>query len=147
MQTDFFEDTVFETRSASDTYDFDLFRSRVKRGMSEAIRKQSLDRNTLASEIARLIGQGSFSKSTLDALTSESKISHNIRLDQFKAFVIATGERSLWDNVVSDEGLLVIEGNEARLAEIGLLQEKQREISRRLKSLRAVPVMTERGLK
>lgn len=45
MQTDFFEDTVFETRSASDTYDFDLFRSRVKRGMSKLAQVSALGLN------------------------------------------------------------------------------------------------------
>ncbi|MBA4783382.1 MAG: hypothetical protein H2045_09220 [Rhizobiales bacterium] len=146
-QADFFDKPVFPTRSAAASYDFERFRSRIKRSMSEVIRERSLDRRALAQEMARLIGSDTFSKASLDTLTSESKINHNIRLDQFKAFVIASGAVSLWDVVLSDEGLLVIRGDEARLAEIAYWQQEQKKIITKLKTLRARPVLTDRGAK
>jgi len=54
--------------------------------------------------------------------------------------VRATGAVWLWDLVVSDDGLTMLEGDEARLAEIARLQQEQRERAAELKALLAVPV-------
>ena len=51
----------------------------------------------------------------------------------------------LWDIAVSDDGLLVLRGDEARLAEIARLQQEQRAIGQRLKTLKSVPVHISRG--
>lgn len=46
---------------------------------------------------------------------------------------------------MSEDGLLLLQGDEARLAEIARLQQEQREIAARLKAMRAVPVRIKRG--
>lgn len=70
----------------------------------------------------------------------------DISLPRFKAFVRATGASfGLWDEVVSEDGLLLLQGDEARLAEIARLQQEQREIAAQLKAMRAVPVRIRRG--
>ena len=75
----------------------------------------------------------------LDAYTAEAK-EHDISLVRFKLFVRATGVSGLWDTALSDDGLIVLQGDEARLAEIARLQQAQREIGRQLKALKSVPV-------
>ena len=49
------------------------------------------------------------------------------------------------DTAVSDDGLIVLQGDEARLAEIARLQQVQREASAKLRVLRALPVTIKRG--
>ena len=90
--------------------------------------------------MAQHLGLDGFSKATLDAYTAESKTSHDISLVRFAAFVRATGAPWLWDVIVAQEGLTILEGEEARLAEIGRLQQEQRRLQAELRRLRAVPV-------
>lgn len=130
---------VFESRRASECIDIERFRSRMKRAMSSAIRACGKDRDALVEEMDRISsGQGP-SRSMLDAYTAEAK-EHDISLVRFKLFVRATGVSGLWDTALSDDGLIVLQGDEARLAEIARLQQAQREIGRQLKALKSVPV-------
>lgn len=146
-QLDFFIETVFPVRSAVDRIDIDRFRSRLKREMSRAIRECNYDRATIAALMARYLGLSSISRASLDAYTAESKINHDISLIRFKAFVRATGANWLWDTIVSEDGMTVLEGDEARLAEIARLQQEQRALAAELKVLQAKPVTIKRGRK
>lgn len=143
-QTDLFRKPVFETREAKTDFDIDRFRSRIKRGMSAFMRDHDLDRHQVALDMARLTKTDTLSKAMLDAYTSESK-THEISLPRFKAFVWATGAHSLWDDVISDEGLIILAGDEARLAEIARLQQEQKILGAELKRLRKTPVLIQRG--
>lgn len=146
-QLDFFVETVFPSRSAVDRIDIDRFRSRLKREMSRAIRECNYDRATIAALMARYLGLSSISRASLDAYTAESKVNHDISLIRFKAFVRATGANWLWDTIVSEDGMTVLEGDEARLAEIARLQQEQRALAAELKVLQAKPVTIKRGRK
>lgn len=146
-QLDFFVETVFPVRSAVDRIDIDRFRSRLKREMSRAIRECNYDRATIAALMARYLGLSSISRASLDAYTAESKVNHDISLIRFKAFVRATGANWLWDTIVSEDGMTVLEGDEARLAEIARLQQDQRALAAELKVLQAKPVTIKRGRK
>lgn len=146
-QLDFFVETVFPVRSAVDRIDIDRFRSRLKREMSRAIRECNYDRATIAALMARYLGLPSISRASLDAYTAESKVNHDISLIRFKAFVRATGANWLWDTIVSEDGMTVLEGDEARLAEIARLQQDQRALAAELKVLQAKPVTIKRGRK
>ena len=84
------------------------------------------------------------SKTMLDAYTSEAK-THDISLVRFKAVIRATGAIELWDQAVSDEGLIILQGDEPRLAEIARLQQEQKKIGRQLRTLCSVPVNIKRG--
>lgn len=59
----------------------------------------------------------------------------------------ATGANWLWDTIVSEDGMTVLEGDEARLAEIARLQQEQRALAAELKVLQAKPVTIKRGRK
>jgi len=144
-QFDLFEEAVFPVRTPVTSIDIDRFRSRVKRAMARAIRESKYDRPTIAARMAQYLRQENVSKSTLDAYTAESKSTHDISLVRFRAFVRATDAPWLWDVVVSEDGLTLLQGDEARLAEIARLQQEQKLIGRQLKSLRSTPVDVKRG--
>jgi len=95
--------------------------------------------------MAHYLGLEAVSKASLDSYTAESKTGHDISLVRFKAFVRSTGASWLWDVVVSDDGLTLLEGDEARLAEIAYRQQKIREQQAELKTLLAAPVKLKRG--
>lgn len=139
-QLDFFHEPLFPVRSPAEQLDLARFRGRLSREMARAIRECPHDRPTIAARMAQYLGLPSISKAVLDAYTAESKASHDVSLVRFKAFVRATGATWLWDMVVAEEGLTLLEGDEARLAEIARLQQEQRELAAELKALRSVPV-------
>lgn len=139
-QFDFFADAVFPVRTAATQIDLNQFRSKIKRAMAQAIRECAYSRPVIAARMAQYLGLPNLTKSTLDAYTAESKESHDITLVRFKAFVHATGAVWLWDMIVSEDGLTLLQGDEARLAEIARLQQEQRGLAAQLKALRSVPV-------
>jgi hypothetical protein len=139
-QFDLFLKPIFPTRAPAGQIDLQRFRARLKRAMAQAIRECPHDRPTIAARMAQYLGIPAVTKAALDAYTAESKETHDISLVRFKAFVRATGAVWLWDLVVSDDGLTMLEGDEARLAEIARLQQEQRERAAELKALLAVPV-------
>ncbi len=139
-QLDFFQVPVFEARSAVERIDLDRFRARLKRDMARAIRECPYDRPVIAARMAQYLGLASVSKAALDAYTAESKTGHDVSLVRFKAFVRATGAVWLWDSVVSEDGLTLLQGDEARLAEIARLQQEQKALSDHIRLLKARPV-------
>lgn len=143
-QFDLFLEPVFPSRSATVQIDITRFRAKLKRAMAQAIRECQHDRPTVAARMAQYLGLPNLSKTTLDAYTAESKEGHDISLVRFKAFVKATGATWLWDMIVSEDGLTMLEGDEARLAEIARLQQEQRELATELRALRAIPVNIKR---
>ncbi|MDF1778770.1 MAG: hypothetical protein P1V13_22330 [Rhizobiaceae bacterium] len=145
-QGDLFAKPVFESRTAVPILDADRFRLRIKSAMSEAISKRQLDRHAVASGMARSLNAPGLSKTMLDAYTSPAK-DHDISLVRFKALVRTIDAPELWDVAVSDDGLLVLRGDEARLAEIARLQQEQRALGDRLRKLRSTPVNIKRGAK
>jgi hypothetical protein len=146
-QFNLFGEPLFPVRSPTAQIDLPRFRSKLKRSMAEAIRQCPYDRPVIAARMAQYLGLPSISKATLDAYTAESKETHDISLARFKAFVRATGAVWLWDMVVSEDGLTLLEGDEARLAEIANLQQEQRELAQKLKTLRSVPVNVKRRVR
>ena len=146
-QGDLFHQPVYPSRSASAEIDVSDFRSRLKRAMSRALKECPYDRHEVAMRMALALGQDHFSKATLDAYTAESKETHDISLYRFKAFVRATGQVWLWDFIVADDGLSMLVGDEARLAEAALLRQQRKELDERLKALEARPVKVMRGLR
>ncbi len=144
-QSDFFSERVFETRERKPMIDPDLFRLRMKTAMSEVIREGGFDRTDLALDMGRMIAMPGLSKGMLDNYTSPSKTDHDIPLIRFKAFVRATDANHLWDLAVKDDGLIVLQGDEARLAEIARLEQERRALGKKLQALRSKPVDIKRG--
>jgi len=143
-QLDFFQAAIFPSRTATASIDITRFRNKLKRAMAQAIRECPHDRPTIAARMAHYLGLATLSKTTLDSYTAESKDTHDISLVRFKAFVRATDATWLWDLIVSEDGLIMLEGDEARLAEIARLQQEQAVLAADLKKLRATPVNIKR---
>jgi len=144
-QRDLFRKPLYESREPVLAIDPDRFRLRMKTAMSATLREQDVDRHEIANEMARILGSDSFSKGMLDNYCSPSKHDHDISLLRFKAFVRVTGDNSLWDLAVSDDGLLMLEGDEARFAEIARLEQEKQMIGKQLSVLRKSPVAVKRG--
>lgn len=143
-QLDFFAEPLFPVRIAADRIDLDRYRAKIKRAMSRAIRECPHDRPTVAARMAQYLGLPNVSRAALDAYTAESKQTHDISLVRFAAFVHATGAHWLWDEVASIQGVTMLIGDEARLAEIARLQQERKEITDQLRTLSARPVILRR---
>ena len=87
-----------------------------------------------ASRITELTGRD-LSAATLYKYTQASDPEHQIKLVDFVAFIRATGQTWLWDVVVEDDGLVVLEGREAKLAQAGFLQQQKARIDEQLDAL------------
>ena len=139
-QGDLFHEAVYPTRVAAERLDMIDFRSRLKRAMSRALKECPYDRPEVAMKMATALGQDRFSLALLNQYTAESDAEHDISLMRFKAFVRATGATWLWDFVVADDGLTMLVGDEARLAEIARVEQVKREADALLKNLKSKPV-------
>ncbi len=144
-QMDFFAEPVFPVREALPQIDLDRFRAKIKRAMSRAIRECPHSRPVIAARMAQYLGLPSVSRASLDAYTAESKATHDISLIRFTAFVHATGALWLWDEVASVQGVTVLIGDEARLAELARLQQERRHIESEIRRQRMRPVEIKRG--
>ena len=140
FQMDMFSEPVFPVREAAQSIDIDRYRSKVKRAMAKAIRECQLSRPVIAARMAQYLGLPNVSRASLDAYTAESKASHDISLIRFTAFVHATGAMWLWDEVASIQGVTVLIGDEARLAELARLQQERRRIEAEIRRQRQRPV-------
>lgn len=139
-QLDFFKKPVFETRIKSGPINLDSLRSKLKRAMAKAIRESKYDRQTIALRMAQNLGMEKFSKTTLDAYTAESKDTHDISVVRFSAFVRAAEAPWLWDLLLSQDGLTLLDGEEAKLAEIARLEQERSALNKELRKLRVRPV-------
>ncbi|MEL6503459.1 MAG: hypothetical protein AAFQ10_03290 [Pseudomonadota bacterium] len=134
-QMDALHQPCFPTRVVAGADRRATFPSRLALAMSRAIDQSDFDRTELAERMSRELGER-VSKVTLDAYTSAAKTGHNISLVRFRAFVMATGARWLWDFVLHDDGMLALEGADARFAEMGLAVQRRDENTSRIRALR-----------
>ena len=120
------------------------FKHKLKQAMSRALKECPLSRAEVAVRMAEELGQDTFSLATLNQYTAESNDTHEISLNRFKAFVRATGAVWLVDFAFASEGVTMLIGDEARLAEAALVRQQKRELEDRLKLLEAQPVQITR---
>lgn len=140
-QGDLFHEPVYPVRMPKTGMDAAAIRSKVSRAMSAALTECGVDRFEVAKRMAQELGRDNFSKAMLDSYTAESKESHNISFVVLVTFVRATGCSWLWDHLLRDKGFTVLQGDEARLAEIGRVQQDMKELQARLNALKAEPVI------
>lgn len=139
-QLDFFATPLFPVREPIPHIDLDRYRSKIKRAMSRAIRECPHSRQVIVARMAQYLGLETISRASLDAYTAESNSSHDVSLIRFTAFVHATGALWLWDEVASIQGVTVLIGDEARLAELARLQQERRRIEAEIRRQRMRPV-------
>lgn len=138
-QLDLFHEPIFPVRIPVDRIDIDRYRARLKRAMARAIRECPYDRPTIVARMGQYLGVP-LTKSTLDAWTAESKSAHDVSLPRFAAFVHATGALWLWDEAAAMQGVTMLIGDEARLAEIEARRQELKRAAAELKVLMSVPV-------
>lgn len=143
-QNEMFQKSTYPTRIAKQMIDGSRFAGSLSRAMKRAAEQSGVDRYELAKRMAKTLGQSDFSKTTLDAYISESKTNHNISVVRFSAFARATRCAWLWDFVVADDGLIVLDGAEARFAEIAKLEQDRDALTARIKQLKSKPVDVKR---
>jgi len=107
---------------------------RVKTAMGRALKECPDSAAIVAARIAELTGRP-LSEDALYAYTAPSKPDHDIGIVRFVAFVRATGATWLWDELLAEDGLLVLEGREARLAERGHLEQERRRLEKQIRLL------------
>lgn len=114
------------------------FNRRLANAMAEAIRQCGKCRESIAEAMTRILGyeDGAVTVSMLNAYTSAARETHTISLVRFIAFVRATGCTWLWDEVLRDEGLTILQGPEALHAQASLLEKQGRELLERAEAAR-----------
>lgn len=118
------------------------FNRMLANAMSEAIRQSGKTREAIAAEMTQILGyeDASITVAQLNAYTSAARETHTISLVRFLAFVRATGASWLWDEVLHDEGLTVLQGAEALHAQAGLYRKQAQELLSRAEAAeRAAP--------
>jgi len=143
-QINFMPQAVFPARIAPNSVEPDRFAYELSHAMKRACEQSGLDRHTIATRMAKALGQPNFSKGTLDAYISTAKDTHAISLVRFIAFVNATEQRWLMDFVCARTGCTSLIGAEAHLAEQAWLQRRGNVIRRQIAALRALSIRPER---
>lgn len=124
------------------------FNARMAVSMAEAIdeaRSRNIDRFEIARRMSVMLGR-EVKKSMIDAYTSQARETHTIALVRFVAFVRATECTWLWDAVLQDEGLIIVQGEDAQLAQAAMAEKMAAHYAaeaRRLKA--ATPLNVSRG--
>lgn len=107
----------------------------IKMALGEALKAHPESADIVAAKIAEMTGR-SLTAFALYSYTAPSKDDHDIGLSRFVAFVRVTGAYWLWDMLVEDDGLTVLQGREAKLAQLGHLEQQHRQLTDDLRKLK-----------
>lgn len=127
------------------------FNARLAAAMARAIRESGMDRYEIAARMSELLGV-EVSKAMIDAYTSAARETHTISVVRLKAFIRATGQLWLWQVVLEGDGLTLLQGEEALLAQAALARKQAAALAAEAKRLeRLAPVhidpLSKRGRK
>ncbi|MCP4392790.1 MAG: hypothetical protein GY804_00720 [Alphaproteobacteria bacterium] len=126
---------AFPVRQATNRIRAEKFSAKMKHATARALKECDLPRDAIAEKMADMLDCPSFSKNMLDSYASERRGTHQLTLVRFKALVKVTGAKWLYDELVEDDGCVVLEGEEARLAESGLIEQRIKQLKSRKKEL------------
>lgn len=107
------------------------FNRQMSGAMSLAVKQSDKTREQIADEMTRLLGYEDENRITValvNAWTSAAKDAHNIHLVRFRAFVRVTGANWLWQQVLDEDGLTVLEGPEAHFARAAILRKQGEQL-------------------
>lgn len=120
----------------------------LRHAMSQALKECPLSREEVAASMGRILGDPSMSLHMLNRYTAESAEDHRISVIRFLAFVRATGANWLLDRIAEPLGCIVMEGEEALLAERGRVRqqiESLRAVERELAKAKPTRIMRRRS--
>lgn len=112
------------------------FPARLKRSLSDALKECGKSREVVAAEMAEHLDEPTFSKAMLDAYTAESRETHHISVHRLMALIRVTGAVWLLDVLAEEEGAVVMVGEEAQLAQVGLIEQQIGELRAQLAELK-----------
>lgn len=130
-QVDLFDTRdAFPVRAPSELLRARDFNRRMATAMGQAIKECGKPREAIAEAMTLQLDydEGEVSVAMINAYTAPSRDTHNISLVRFIAFVRATGCTWLWDVVLHDEGLEILEGSEAVLARAALKRKQAEQL-------------------
>jgi hypothetical protein len=107
---------------------------RIKTALGKALKECPESGDIIAARMSELLGQR-LSGHTLYTYTAPSKTDRQISLMEFVAFVRVTQAFWLWDVLVEDDGLVVLQGSEAKLARLGYMRQQLGALSDDVKAL------------
>lgn len=123
---------VRERRDAIAPLDTSL---KIKTALGVALKKHPESAAVIAAKMSEILGRP-ISTDALYSYTGQSKSDHDIGIVRLKAFIRVTGAAWLWDLIVEDEGLVVLAGREAHLAQLGQLEQEKERLNEEIRSLR-----------
>ncbi|ODT57009.1 MAG: hypothetical protein ABS77_13400 [Phenylobacterium sp. SCN 69-14] len=140
----FGEGTYFPVRAPIDLPKSMDMKRNLATAMAEAIRMSGFRTPVVAALMTEILGDDEVTPAQLYAYTSEARTTHTISIIRFKAFVRATQCFWLWDHLLQDEGCIVLQGEEALLAEATLKEKQAQRLLAEAKAAReAAPITTE----
>ena len=107
----------------------------IRAALTDAMKRCEFDRYGVAAEMSRLTGRD-ISKYMLDAYTGASRDDHNFPLRYAAAFEEATGSYALTQLLAKARGGKVLVGDEALLAELGRIEQKEAELKQQKAALK-----------
>lgn len=124
------------------------FNAKLALAMARACREAAehgVDRFELARRMSGMLGV-EVTKGMIDAYCSQARETHNISAVRFKAFVRATGCLWLWNVYLDGEGLTLLQGEEALLAQATLAEQRGRALLEEARQLKKrAPLNVKRG--
>lgn len=122
------------------------FDAKLARALSRACKECPLTREDIAARMGAVMDRPTFSKHMLDAYTSEAGAADRaISARALKAFIRVTKATWIWDLMVEDDGCIVMEGEEARWAQRGMIRQQIEELRKAEKALsKEAPVRVRR---
>ena len=109
-------------------------KERVREALSEALDASGLDREFIASELGRLVGEN-VSVHTLNSYTAESKGDRRLPLEYAAPLAVILEDISLLHAALESSGLLVLGKKERAIFEIGKLAVEKKKRSQRERQL------------
>lgn len=127
-QRDLFEaSTLFPVRPPADMPRAIDFNRRLAMAMARAIAESGRTRAAIAAEMTEILfgDEGStVTEAMINAYTAPARADHNISVVRLVAFVRATKALWLWEVVLHDEGLTLLQGAEALHARASVLRKQ-----------------------
>lgn len=121
----------------------------IARDMGRALKDCAKTAEVVAAEMTELLGDEDLvTRAQLYAYTAESRTTHTISIVRWVAFVRATGAVWLWASLLRDEGLTVLQGEEALLTQAAMADKLARHYADQAKALRQrapLEIKTRRG--
>ena len=111
------------------------FALELRHVLNEAIKRSGKSRYEIAMRMSELLG-ADISKSQLDSWTAESREGWRFPFEYAAAFEEATGTYVLTELLTRIRGCRVLVGDDALLAEVGMIERQEQELKARKKALR-----------